>query len=370
MRFHVRRLRDWTFWHYQALGWPIFAAVHLAVNIAASGFSWAMATNLLLQVFAGFLLSLVLREYFRRVRYHEVSLPSIVARIVVSALAMTTIWYGAYLLIQLAYFGPAMAAAYLNMTVALRSILLIYPEKLVWGSLYFGIKFWRDWIDEHERAEKAEEEVQQTQLQTLRYQLNPHFLFNALNSLRALIDEDSRQARTMITELSEFLRYSLVSRSRPDVVLRDELQALRHYLSIEQKRYEEKLEVTFDVQPGTEEYPMLSFLIHPLVENAVKHGMRTSPLPLRIWIETSRRDGSLRITVRNTGHWLPQAPKNPNGTADTESGLENVRARLQHAFPRRHALSTFEREGCVSAVLDIHYDYEMPYEEKIASDYR
>jgi signal transduction histidine kinase len=370
MALHVRRLRDWTFWHYQAVGWPIFAFVHLAVNTAAFGFNWELITNLLLQVFAGFLLSLVLREYFRRVPYHEVSLPSIVVRIILGALAMTTVWYGALILIQIAYFGPAIAASYFQIERAARVIVLIYPEKLVWGALYFGIKFWRDWINERERAEKAEEEVQQTQLQTLRYQLNPHFLFNALNSLRALIDEDSQQARTMITELSEFLRYSLVSRNRPDVILRDELEAVRHYLSIEKKRYEEKLEVAFDVQPRTEECPMLSFLIHPLVENAVKYGMQTSPMPLRIWIETRLHEGSLRIAVRNTGRWLPRSPNNDKAPTCTESGLENVRARLERAFPQKYALETFERDGCVNVVLDIQYDHEMPYEEKVTSDYR
>jgi two-component system LytT family sensor kinase len=370
MRLHIRRLRDWTFWHYQAVGWPIFALAHVAVNTAVYGFSWTAVTNLLLQVFAGFLLSLVLREYFRRVPYHQVSLPSIVVRIILGALAMTTVWYGALILIQIAYFGPAIAATYLQIERALRVIALIYPEKLVWGSLYFGIKFWRDWIIERERAEKAEEEIQQTQLQTLRYQLNPHFLFNALNSLRALIDEDSQQARKMLTELSEFLRYSLVSRNRSDVLLRDEVQAVRHYLSIEKQRYEEKLTVAFDVQPETEEYPMLSFLIHPLVENAVKYGMQTSPMPLRIWIDTRLHGGSLRIAVRNTGRWLPRPPNSHTAPARTESGLENVRARLDHAFPQQYALETFERDGCVNVVLDIHYDHELAYEEKVTSDYR
>ncbi len=370
MKLRVRRLQDFTFWHYQAIGWPIFAFAHIAVNTAAYGFSWMRISNLLLQVFAGFLLSLVLREYYRRVPYQEVSLPSIVVRIVAGALAMTTVWYGALILIQVAYHGPAVAKLYFQIDRAVRVIILIYPEKLVWGALYFGIKFWRDWIFERERAEKAEGEAHQTQLQTLRYQLNPHFLFNALNSLRALIDEDSQQARTMITELSEFLRYSLVSRNRADIVLRDELQAVRHYLSIEKKRYEEKLEVQFDVQPATEELPVLSFLIHPLVENAIKYGMQTSPMPLRIWITTELNGTSLQIAVRNTGRWLGRSSENHTPLALMESGLENVRERLHHAFPQRYSLETFERDGSVHVVLGIHYDGELQNEEKGTSSYR
>lgn len=115
---------------------------------------------------------------------------------------------------------------------------------------------------------------------------------------------------------------------------------------------------------------MLSFLIHPLVENAVKYGMQTSPMPLRIWIETRLHEGSLRIAVRNTGRWLPRSPNNDKAPTCTESGLENVRARLERAFPQKYALETFERDGCVNVVLDIQYDHEMPYEEKVTSDYR
>jgi len=361
-----RRLRDWTFWHYQAVGWPIFALAHIVVNATAYGLSWVLVTNILVQVFAGFLLSLVLREYFRRVPYQTVSLPSIVVRIVVGAFLMTTVWYGAFILISLAYYGPAVLERLLQIGQAARTIALIYPEKLVWGSLYFGIKFWRDWINERERAENAEREAEQVQLHTLRYQLNPHFLFNSLNSLRALIDEDAQQARTLITELSEFLRYSLVSRNRSDVTVQDELQAVRHYLSIEKKRYEEKLEVVFDIQPGTEQYPVLSFLIQPLVENAVKYGMQTSTMPLRIRIASALDGASLRISVTNTGRWVAPSPAVYAGPNGSGSGLDNVRARLEHAFPHNHSLETVERDGCVSAVIDIHYGSEIPHEEKVA----
>jgi len=361
-----RRLRDWTFWHYQAVGWPIFALAHIVVNATAYGLSWVLVTNILVQVFAGFLLSLVLREYFRRVPYQTVSLPSIVVRIVVGAFLMTTVWYGAFILISLAYYGPAVLERLLQVGQAARTIALIYPEKLVWGSLYFGIKFWRDWINERERAENAEREAEQVQLHTLRYQLNPHFLFNSLNSLRALIDEDAQQARTLITELSEFLRYSLVSRNRSDVTVQDELQAVRHYLSIEKKRYEEKLEVVFDIQPGTEQYPVLSFLIQPLVENAVKYGMQTSTMPLRIRIASALDGASLRISVTNTGRWVAPSPAVYAGPNGSGSGLDNVRARLEHAFPHNHSLETVERDGCVSAVIDIHYGSEIPHEEKVA----
>jgi two-component system LytT family sensor kinase len=363
MQFRARRIRDWTFWHYQAIGWPIFALAHVTANVAVEGFSWKVVTHILLQVLAGFLLSLVLREYFRRVPYHRVSLPSIVVRVIVGAFVMTAVWYCALIAINAVYVGAGDLNRLLTFRQALYIIVLIYPEKLVWGALYFGIKFWRDWIVERERAENAEEEARQAQLQALRYQLNPHFLFNSLNSLRALIDEDSQQAWTMITELSEFLRYSLVSRNRTAVTLREEVAAVRHYLTIEKKRYEEKLEVKIDVQPKAEEYPVPIFLIHPLVENSIKFGMQTSSLPLRVQLIAEVVDHTLRISVVNSGRWLEHPPESIRPTNETAAGLHTVKARLQQAFPGRHALDTYERDGDVVVTLSLHYDQEIQYEE-------
>ena len=370
MSFRVRRIREWTFWHYQAIGWSIFAIAHLAANTAAYGFKWEIFSTILPQILIGFLLSLALREYFRRVPYKQVSFGSIVARVVLGALVMTTVWYGGFIALKAVVFRISDLNRFLTFREAFSVITLIYPEKLVWGALYFGIKFWRDWIIERERTEKAEEEARQAQLQSVRYQLNPHFLFNSLNSLRALIDEDAFQARTMITELSEFLRYSLVSRNRTVVTLQEEVEAIRHYLTIEKKRYEEKLEVTIDVQPKAEDCPVLSFLIHPLVENAIRFGMQTSPLPLRIWMIAEVVDHSLRISVVNTGRWLEHSQELARPDNGSGAGLHNVKALLQQEFPGRHTLETFERDGHVVVTLSIHYDREIRYEEKVTGDHR
>jgi LytS/YehU family sensor histidine kinase len=199
------------------------------------------------------------------------------------------------------------------------------------------------------------ESAQQAQLQMLRYQLNPNFLFNALNSLRALIDEDTREARLLITQLSEFLRYSLLYRERSDVVLKDELGAIRQYLAIEKKRYEEKLEVCFEEDPRAQDYPIQSFLVHPLVEDAMKHGMETSTLPLRIWIKTRLQDGALQISVINTGRWVAQSFRG-SISQGSETGLENVKKRLERSYPHRHRIDKFEKDEAVHVVMEIRED--------------
>ncbi len=368
VNLRIPRIRDWTFWHYQALGWTIFTFAHIAVNTAAFGFSWTRISNLFLQIFAGFLLSLVLREYYRRIPYRELPLPSIIVRIVFFSFLFTMAWYGAYVIIQIAYRGASVLQTVMAPSFAAVLIALIYPEKLVWSALYFGIKFWRDWINERERAEKAMESAQQAQLQMLRYQLNPHFLFNALNSLRALIDEDAKEARVLITQLSEFLRYSLLSRNRSDVVLKDELEAIRQYLAIQKKRYEDKLEVCIDEDERARDFPVLSFLVHPLVENAMKYGMQTSSMPLKVWIKTKLQDHTLQISVINTGRWThASAGSHHTGTG---TGLENVKARMESAYPKRHRIDKFEKDGAVHIVIEIIGDQTNVREQKIQNDHR
>jgi LytS/YehU family sensor histidine kinase len=218
---------------------------------------------------------------------------------------------------------------------ALSSIMWNFPFFFVWSLLYFGIKYWIQLSLEKEKAEKANLLAQSAQLQMLRYQLNPHFLFNSLNSVWALIDEDKKASKEMISELSEFLRYSLVSKNYANVPLKQELDAIRLYFSIEKKRFEEKLDVTFDIEPEAEEYPVLSFLVHPLVENAVKYGMKTSPMPLKIVISGKVAKGNLHIEVKNTGKWVePHIDNHSTGT-----GIKNIQLRLENAFPGRNAFT-------------------------------
>jgi LytS/YehU family sensor histidine kinase len=229
--------------------------------------------------------------------------------------------------------------------------LLNLTVPIAWSVLYFGIKYGNEWILEKERADKANLLAQGAQLQMLRYQLNPHFLFNSLNSIRALISEDQKASKEMVTELADFLRYSLVSKSFANVPLREEIEAIQHYFALEQRRFEEKLVTTIEVDRDAEEFPVLSFLLNPLVENAVKYGMITSPMPLKITIKATMVNDMLRIMVSNTGKWrIPSTELNPLSTG---TGLGNIRQRLENAFPGRHLFEIGEVGDSVVARIEI-----------------
>jgi LytS/YehU family sensor histidine kinase len=312
----------------------------------------------------GFLLTSLLRLYYRRIQHQKLGIVSIIARIAFASVGLTVVWYATDLPMLAVIDVPQGLSERLEFRVFLRGMFIYSSVILVWSALYFGIRFWQEWRTQRERAEKAVFLAQRTQLQMLRYQMNPHFLFNALNSIFALIDEDTSNAKEMVMRLSQFLRYSLLSRNRTHVALKDEIEAIQHYVSIEKKRYEDKLEVVFDIDPFVEGFPILSFLIHPLVENAMKYGMQTSAMPLRIRINARGSGDRLRVLVVNSGHWIHRQPE--DGKLDgTGTGLENVRARLENAYPQRYTLETFENDGNVNVVLEIQACQGGNDEEKV-----
>ena len=217
--------------------------------------------------------------------------------------------------------------------------------------LFLAVDHWLQLREQREKVREATALAHQAQLQMLRYQLNPHFLFNALNSIRAMILREPERARQIVTELAEFLRYSLNGRGHESTV-GEEMQAIENYLAIQRIRFEEKLAVTVHVDPEVHEFVLPCFLVHPLVENAVKHGMETSEPPLRVEIEVAACGPGLRIRVSNTGRLVPAAPAESGDARDgTGTGLKNVAQRLELAFPGRHTFSVVERDGWVHAEI-------------------
>ncbi len=208
---------------------------------------------------------------------------------------------------------------------------------------------------QRETAARATALAQQAQLQMLRYQLNPHFLFNALNSIRAMILEDGSRARDMVTELAEFLRYSLDG-GEQESTIDDELQAIDNYLAIQRIRFEERLEVNMAIDAAARGATVPCFLIHPLVENAVKHGMRTSAMPLRLEIEVRRRLEAVSVRVSNTGRLADALPRTDTPRDGTGTGVKNIAQRLKLAFPGRHSFGIEERDGWVHARLRLEQD--------------
>ena len=157
---------------------------------------------------------------------------------------------------------------------------------LVWSALYFGIKYYLLMQEERQRSLKAMNMAHEAQLKMLRYQLNPHFLFNTLNALSTLIlDRQIEPANRMVSKLSNFLRYSLDNDPMQKISLAQEISALKLYLDIEKVRFEERLQLEIDVEDEARRALIPSLLLQPLVENAIKYAVSPSEEPVRLTIE-------------------------------------------------------------------------------------
>lgn len=355
-----------SFWHFSIAGWGVFwcgDVLFILMQKIPAGEILAQALDAPL----GLLLSLVLRQIYRHLEYKNISILALFALMFYWSTVFSVVWHVPMIFTRYVFVGPETLMPLLNVKNAVQWFSRTMPIWFGWSTLFFVISYWKDWEREHARAREAQALAQHAQLQMLRYQVHPHFLFNALNSVRALIDEDKNSARVMITELTEFLRYSLANREQLMVPLSAELEAMSYYLGIEKKRFEDKLDVCYCVDEKANGFPVLSFLLHPLVENAVKHGMKTSVLPLRIRIETVRTGDGVDILVSNSGRWRDEGTvkgMSTNGTGSTKgmfeknfadgtgTGLENVRARLTNSFPLRHSVEIQKKDGWV--VVHIH----------------
>jgi len=207
---------------------------------------------------------------------------------------------------------------------------------LAWSSLYFAIKHYRVFQDVRESALRSAAMAHEAQLKMLRYQLNPHFLFNTLNAISTLVlERETEGANRMVTRLSSFLRYSLDNDPMQKVTLRQEIEALKLYLDIEKVRFEERLRLELDIEPEAEGALIPSLLLQPLVENAIKYA-----------IARSETGGCLRIAARVfAGELLLELSDDGPGAALVDGeipsargvGLRNTRERLQALYGNGHS---------------------------------
>src|SRR5215213_5988415 len=316
-----------SFWTIQLTGWIVyFVAIYITfLTVAQPGNFLSLFYLKGFRTLTGFFLtSVFMRPIYRRFG-NRLSIGWLVLLVLICAFAFGYAWTG----IEFYYAYSTNPILNLDNYLA-RSprVALDYAMTLTaWSALYLGVKNWRAWQKERENALESSALAQKAQLEMLRYQLNPHFLFNALNSIRGSVDEDATRAKEMITRLSEFLRYSLLGESEKKIPLGEEIEAVRNYLAIEKIRFEEKLEIEFEIEKAAEDFYVPCFLLNPLVENAIKHGLQTSAKPLKLKISADVLDNKLVLEVLNSGTLNVHS----NGSG-TKIGLKNVRERLEKLF--------------------------------------
>jgi two-component system, LytTR family, sensor kinase len=215
----------------------------------------------------------------------------------------------------------------------------------LWCSLYLSIKQWQQSVQERERLLRAESVAREARLSALRYQLNPHFLFNSLNAVSTLVlDGNAPAATRMLAQIGELLRSSLDSKVIPEVALSQEMAFTERYLAIEQTRMGERLQVDLAISSETLDALVPSMLLQPLIENAVRHGVVPMVEGGRIAIESALHQDRMRIVIRNSGPRRAEKQwKDGNGI-----GLSNTVERLQALYGMNHKflLEWPEAGGC------------------------
>jgi sensor histidine kinase YesM len=243
-----------------------------------------------------------------------------------------------------------------------------------WSALYYAINFYLQIEDQNDQLIRLENQATQAQLAMLRYQLNPHFLFNTLNSISTLVLlKQTEPANAMLSRLSSFLRYTLVNKPSARVTVAQEVETLKLYLDIERMRFEERLRTTFHIDPATEDCLLPSLLLQPLVENAIKYAVTPQESGAEITIATQLVGPTLRITVSDTGPGL-QSPTTDNRLSgmtydggepvSTGVGLSNIRDRLSQAYGDRHRFDTLEPvEGGFAVLIEIPAEHREAVED-------
>jgi two-component system, LytTR family, sensor kinase len=324
---------DTLFWTLQAAGWLVFGLI-------MSGYErpwqdpWSAAADVVTGVAAGFGLTTFYRTLYRLQRRRTSSPIIMLGMSIVLAIAGSPAWYLLQkLLLGMPRGGEAVDALWSNFTA---EVFLYYAFILLtWTLFYFGINSWISLELERGRASRAEATAQSARLQALQSQLEPHFLFNTLNGISALVAEGRNEsASAMIARLSDFLRLTLQTAGTPEISLADDLVFVRQYLDIQQLRFGDRLRFTFVIAPQAMEALVPALLLQPLVENAVRHGILPRASGGVVIISARTVAGMLLLNIDDDGPGMQKSASASSGV-----GLSNTATRLAELYGGHAALT-------------------------------
>ena len=220
------------------------------------------------------------------------------------------------------------------------------PDMLIYGVVlgtYYALEYYRKYREREMLATRLEAQLAQAQLDALRMQLHPHFLFNTLNSIVGLVrDNKNNAAVQMLVGLSDLLRHTLDHAARQEVELREEINFIKLYLSIQEMRFSDRLRLNFDIDPATSKALVPNLILQPLTENALRHGIARRADSGLVGISSAVEDGYLRLTVYDNGTGLPDDWQMKGSTG---IGLVNTLARLQQLYNDDHRFDIHNRAG-------------------------
>jgi LytS/YehU family sensor histidine kinase len=342
-----------VFWQCQLWGWAAFVILSFPVKIVLFG-SVRGALISLNHEALGFLFTIGMYQIYRRISYQQVSLIGIITIILILSLLGGCLESLLSVLLHSIYHfhePPFMTHPAIWGVRYYRSGLLV-----CWSLLYFGLRLTHESIEKDSRLAYATAGRSQAELQMLRAQMNPHFLFNALNTIRYGIEkpkpEHKSELKSTVQSLADYLRFSLDHGNDDFVSLGEEYDAMLDYLRVEKSRFRTDLVCECHIDETLRSVQVPGIILQPLVENAIKYGRETSSLPLQVRVSvTSDDQGMMSLKVSNSGDWIPQEKNDPPKQRLGKSshlGLQNLRRRLELLYPGKHSLEIESDNGWVN----------------------
>jgi signal transduction histidine kinase len=350
---------DPKFWLLNTGGWLAYGVAMTLSRIGIYTLSFMVVVKGILMV-SGFLLSLGLRYLYRPLIRRGTPLVTLVVVAVVASYLVSMIWTAFDNLTAVQVY-PALGVrppVFRSVTQMFGGTVYNAFTMLAWSVLYIGIRYYVALQAERERSLKAEAAAHQAQLEALRYQINPHFLFNSLNAVSTLVTERRNdEAARMLSRVSDFLRLTLTAPVRDEVALADEIDYVRQYLEIERVRFGDRLRMEVDVATDAWEAAVPAFVLQPLIENAVRHAIAPRETGGTIVIEAKRAGDQLHVAIVDDGPGVRDAQRSDaNGNGTGRIGLTNTRDRLRELYGERGRLElTTPAGGGTRATVELPF---------------
>lgn len=333
------------FWPLQIAFWFVIGAANFGAQYFGAGFALKLAMlNLVGLALGGLMATSLYRSYLKRKKIElKVAGPRLIISVLGSTLLQCLLWMGFMLLLSWPFTGQFK----IGLVPILLNFVPLYIIALVWNLIYIGYHLVRKFHTNEVEKWKLESEFQKAQLGALKAQVNPHFMFNAINNIRALILENPSLAREMLTKFAEVFRYSLQYSNEKLITVADELKILESYLEIHKLHFEEKLQYSLNVNDGLRAETIPPLVLQLLVENSIKHGISMNKEGGQININIYKKGDAVCLSVQNTGSLQTQA----NLEESLGIGLNNVRERLLLTYGAKAKLEI--KEGFPFVTVDI-----------------
>ncbi|MFY0674591.1 MAG: histidine kinase [Bacteroidia bacterium] len=331
------------YWLSQLGGWFIYWLVLSLVNIMLNSGEnredlWREQIGLTIFLIIGLLTTHFYRAFVKKRNWTSLPVGKLIVRVVVSVLVLSFIilfsYTGALRIFNIFTFENLK-----NELLLLRIFINVSVIISLWIATYFSVQYFRNYRKTQLQKLKQESLIKEATLNKLRSQLNPHFIFNSLNSIRALVSADPEKARDSITALSNIFRKTLQLDKSTKVSFAEELQIVEDYLKLEKIRFEERLEYFFDLDEEVFKYGVPPLMLQTLVENGIKHGISNLTKGGVIKLEGKENNGNAIFTITNSGNITE------NNSKRKGYGLQNTRERLQLLYEGRASIKLEEIEN-------------------------